>query len=478
MCLEKLKMLREEPSPETRLQICDGNEEELHFMSIREKENFRYFRALKKSSNDDSVPAQSSKSKPLIQRVPFTLSEKKNFKKYFEPRVVAIGPLHHGNRRLQPAEKAKLKLAVLFTEEHRVAEHVLYKKIKQDIGYLKKCYKPEDIEDYDDEELAWMFFVDGCAVLKAIHYSKSKQEKQKDELNIKVDILAFAQVDLFMLENQLPFRVLELLISSVHDGKDLRESIDVFIDNKIKRTIAEGKKGQPRQDQDRTHLLGLLRERLLAETNNKNKSTKTIIGKLLLSCGAKQQQYPKTFRSINELKEAGIRVTPSETSSLRDVNFYVGFLGTLKIPRIVVDDSTGSKFMNLVAYEMCPDFKNEFEVTSYLCFLDSLIDTAQDVKELRHAGMLLNYLGSDQEVADLFNNITTDLVPDLEMYHDVTDKIRKYCDNPWTTCIAKAYYTHFSTPWSFLGFLGALMGLLFTAIQAYYSMRKATMGQK
>lgn len=184
------------------------------------------------------------------------------------------------------------------------------------------------------------------------------------------------------------------------------------------------------------------------------------------------QKPRKTFRSIKELKEAGIHVSPTETSSLRDVEFHIGFLGTLKIPRIVVDDSTGSKFMNLVAYEMCPDFQNDFGVTSYLCFLDSLIDTAQDVKELRHAGMLLNYMGSDEDVAHLFNTMTTDLVPDLQTYHRVTNKIRRYCENPWTTSIAKLYYTHFSTPWSIVGFLGALLGLLFTAIQAFYSMRK------
>ncbi|XVE61032.1 hypothetical protein DITRI_Ditri06bG0008000 [Diplodiscus trichospermus] len=128
--------------------------------------------------------------------------------------------------------------------------------------------------------------------------------------------------------------------------------------------------------------------------------------------------------------------------------------------------------MNLVAYEMCPDFENDFEVTSYLCFLDSLIDTAEDVKELRHAGMLLNYMGSDEEVADLFNKITTNLVPDLGIYQQVTENICKYCDNTWTTSIAKAYYTHFSTPWSIVAFLGALIGLIFTAIQAYYSMQR------
>ncbi|XP_007028555.2 PREDICTED: UPF0481 protein At3g47200 [Theobroma cacao] len=457
-----------EPSWKIQLPVYQCDQEESQFSS-REVENFSCFRALKESSKDKSVPAQSSKSKPLIQRVPSTLSERKDYKKYFEPRVVAIGPLHHKNSRLQPAEKAKLDLAVQFTNERDVSEQELYKKIKKEMRDLKKCYRPKDIEDYDDEELAWMFFVDGCAALHAMHCTRL--EKQKD-LNIKVDLLAFAQLDLFMLENQLPFRVLELLMSSVKNGKHLRESINLFIDDKIKKTLAAGTEQPPLEagDQEHTHLLGLLRERLLANPKQTKKPKNTLIGQVLRSLGPTEAD--KTFRSINELKEAGIRVSRSETSSLRDVNFSVGFLGTLTIPRIVADDSTGSKFMNLVAYEMCPDFENDFGVTSYLCFLDSLIDTAQDVKELRHAGMLLNYMGSDEEVAHLFNNITTDLVPDLGMYRGVTEDIRKYCDNPWTTCIAKAYYTHFSTPWSILAFLGAVLGLIFTAIQAYYSMRR------
>ncbi|XVE61025.1 hypothetical protein DITRI_Ditri06bG0007100 [Diplodiscus trichospermus] len=107
----------------------------------------------------------------------------------------------------------------------------------------------------------------------------------------------------------------------------------------------------------------------------------------------------------------------------------------------MVDDSTASKFVNLVALEMCLDFDNDFEITSYLYFMDSLIDTTQDVKELRVTGMLHNYLGSDEEVADLFNRMSKDLVPDQEIYSHVTENIRQYCNNPLPTCLAQTYYT-------------------------------------
>ncbi|MFQ6648994.1 hypothetical protein Gotur_022234 [Gossypium turneri] len=119
---------------------------------------------------------------------------------------------------------------------------------------------------------------------------------------------------------------------------------------------------------------------------------------------------------------------------------------------------------------MCRDFKNDFEVTSYLCFMDALIDTADDVKELRVTGILHNYFGSDEEVANLFNKMSRDLVPDQKMYDKVTNVIHKYCNNPWTDAVAQVYYTYFSTPWTFLAFIGAIIGLLFSAIQAYFSL--------
>ncbi|MBA0742794.1 hypothetical protein Gogos_015815 [Gossypium gossypioides] len=64
--------------------------------------------------------------------------------------------------------------------------------------------------------------------------------------------------------------------------------------------------------------------------------------------------------------------------------------------------------MNLIAYKMCPDFKNDLTITSYMCLLDSLINEAEDVKEMRDTGILYNRLGSDEEVAKLFNQMNTD----------------------------------------------------------------------
>ncbi|KAL4324847.1 hypothetical protein GQ457_11G006940 [Hibiscus cannabinus] len=222
--------------------------------------------------------------------------------------------------------------------------------------------------------------------------------------------------------------------------------------------------------EDYAHLLERLRGELLTGVDEDEQKS-NMIGRMLLRCGdSRTNRIRKTFRSIKELKESGIHVKPSKTRNLQNISFYCRFLGKIRMPRLLVDDSTAAMFMNLVALEMCRDFNNNFEVTAYLCFLDSLIDTAEDVKELRVAGMLHNYLGSDEEVADLFNKMSRDLVPDQGMYSFVIDDIHKFCNNPWTPAAAQVYYTHFSSPWTFIALLGAIISLLFSATQAYFSL--------
>nr|POF17248.1 hypothetical protein CFP56_18364 [Quercus suber] len=123
----------------------------------------------------------------------------------------------------------------------------------------------------------------------------------------------------------------------------------------------------------------------------------------------------QSYRNVQELRAAGIHVeverSKEKGSCLSDISFTtLGCLGYLWLPPIIVDDSTRPKFLNLITYEMCLDFKIDFGITSYISFLDSLIDKANDVKMLRKAGILHNCLGSDEEVAQVFNEIGTDLV--------------------------------------------------------------------
>ncbi|XP_052877403.1 uncharacterized protein LOC128283992 [Gossypium arboreum] len=339
------------------------------------------------------------RDKPLIRKVPSTLRRKEGFKKYFKPKVISIGPLHHDDPTLHESKELKLKLAANFFNNIDVHKVSLYSNMKKEIDSLKKCYDPQELEKYsdDDEKLAWMFFVDGCAILQAVYLRYSHDCDRKSKLFIKNDLLTFVYSDLFLLENQLPFRVLELLTNS-GDGKKFMYAIIRFIEDTVINP-AEMKEPQPHQQDSFKHIF---------------------------------------------------------------------FVGKLRLPPITVDDST----MNLIAYEMCPDFDNDFTVTSYMCFLDSLIDGAEDVRKLSDAGILYNGLGSDEEVAKLFNKMNTDLIPNPMIYGGVKRKIHNHCKNMWINHAARAYNTYFSIRWTFLAFVGAIASLFLSALQAYYTIHQ------
>ncbi|XP_031270788.1 uncharacterized protein LOC116129182 [Pistacia vera] len=346
-------------------------------------------------SLDDAIVQVNCPQK--IQKVPSILRDNNNFTKHYVPRMIAIGPYHHNNPNLKNTEKLKLKLASLFIKKHTLNREVLYSKVRREIKDLRECYEEEATALFpDDDYLAWMFFVDGCALLHYIDFAVTDKEdtmiKEFKEKGIKIDYLVYAQQDLFLLENQLPYRVLVSLISCMGNQMPMKLSIEKFI--------------------------------------------------------------------------FGIRLRPSGTGCLRDITFN---LGTLRLPSIQVDDSTASKFLNLIAYEMCPDFLNDFGVSSYVAFLDILIDQAQDVKELRDKQILHNFLGSDEEVAKLFNEIGTDLVSNPNIYRDVKSKIQRRYDNKLMTSMAQFIHEYFRSPWSAIAFLAAIIALASTVAQTVYT---------
>ncbi|XP_065635398.1 UPF0481 protein At3g47200 [Quercus suber] len=408
--------------------------------------------------------AMNQPQTPKIQKVIFLLRDNNDFNKYYEPKVVSLGPIHHGKPNYQLGENYKLLLTNEFIKGSGKSMQDLYQKVKEKINELRTCFEKDVTKDYDDEALTSILFVDGCAILQYIYCAINKKFK---ELNIKRDSVAFGQQDLFLLENQLPYRLLTWLMSSSVKEKELRESIETYIDSHVKVPedqpsnwlswrLCQRLKPQQAQSakeeshdkvkpQDHTisvatepvHLLDHLRTRMLHEPGYDGK-----VGKI--NQNIQNVQEWQSYRNVQELKTAGI-------------HFKRG------------NNRTRPKFLNLIAYEMCLDFENDFGVTSYISFLDSLIDEAYDVKKLRKAQILHNFLDSDEEVAKLFNEIGTDLVPNIEIYRDVRSQIQKHYRSKWMTWIAQVFHDHFSSPWTFIAFFGALLALALTITQTWYA---------
>ena len=266
-----------------------------------------------------------------------------------------------------------------------------------------------------------MLLIDGCATLQFI--DSVVREKVKD-FKIKNDQVAFVQHDLFLLENQLPYQVLDNLMKNSIEKEELRKLIQKFINTQS--MLADSvEKIQQENDEEAIHLLDLQRKRLLSVPQESPGNEEVL---------EKEIKW-HSFRNVQELREVGIHLKPRKSRCLGEIeftkkwNFYPGILW---MPQITVDNSTGCKFFNLIAYEMCPGFDNDFGITPYISFLDE----PKDVIDLRKAGILRNLLGSDEEVALVFHEIGTDLVPNLEIYGDVRVQIQKYYDMKSMTWIS------------------------------------------
>ncbi|KAM7505330.1 hypothetical protein LguiB_004234 [Lonicera macranthoides] len=472
-----------------------------------------------------SIMTAESTQRRSIPRVPQMLHDTKDFEKHYEPRVVSLGPYHFGNSNLQMVQKLKPKIAKKFVSNDCNVLHNVYNKVLN-ISKEKKLmwYEENSIDKYlTDEAFARMMVLDGCFVLYYIECVLNEDEKKGkkpdiDDLDMKGHDVAFVQQDLFLLENQLPFFVLNVLMDVRGDfWKNRMSLIDGFVRNnimgysgklreksffnlsrlKLAFSLVEeyftklfGKStAPPLEPANQTippleqanqtappllpaHLLHHLHITLVG-TEEKKDTSKTESGSESAPDKKHESQSTNnsyTFRNVDELLGVGIQFKRSRNNRLDAIKYVPGLVyGCLELPLITVDDSTRSMFLNLIAYEMCSDTVNEPKVTSYVCFLDSLIDHSHDVKVLRSAGVIHNCLGSDEEVSHLFNDIAYDLVPHPTAYCEVKQQIQKHYDERVKLWMAQFNHEHFRSPWSFFALLGALLVIFLTGAQTYFS---------
>ncbi|XP_062115211.1 UPF0481 protein At3g47200-like [Humulus lupulus] len=430
----------------------------------------------KQGDEDCHDHQELSMVKPKIQRVPAILRTNKHFEMYYEPRWISIGPIHHDKPQLQHQTQYKLVLAAKFIQSSGSGTEVLYSKIKKKFEELKKCFHEDFVKDYDDDTLCWILFFDGCTALQLINSYVNNNNDELRILKIKTDQIALAQQDLFLLENQIPFSILKVLMESCGEKKceELKVSVKEFIRYNVMAPYKYKKSLQIEIDNpEPVHLLELLRSVILQQPEQ-NRSSCGCPGfrRTKLDLANDSDQGQQSFRSVQDLRAAGIDLRPSETCSLRDITFTsLCFAGWLRLPPMTVDDTTGPKLLNLIAYEMCPDNINtDYEVTSYVSFLDSLVDYPSDVKDLRSSRILYNLLGCDKDVAQLFNGIATDLVAS-PVYMNVISQIQNHYKSKWRTWMAQVYHDHFSSPWTIVAFLAAVVALGMSGIQTWTALK-------
>ncbi|KAL3719682.1 hypothetical protein ACJRO7_004630 [Eucalyptus globulus] len=157
--------------------------------------------------------------------------------------------------------------------------------------------------------------------------------------------------------------------------------------------------------------------------------------------------------SATELIKHGIWFKKSKTGSLTDISFAGG---VLSLAEIVVEEATESML-------------TRNEVTSYIYFMDYIIDNECDVALLYNLGIVLTVLGDDKETMELFHLLAkyTTIEPNNSLIA-VCNKVNKYCNKPWNKWRANFIEAYFRGPWALWSFMDAIFLCALAIIQTIY----------
>ncbi|KAK8939337.1 UPF0481 protein [Platanthera guangdongensis] len=414
------------------------------------------------AKDGDSTKELELWRKHSIYRVPACIKELNP--KAYRPQVVSFGPYHHGADELSAMEEHK----------HRALRHLLRRANKpleeladgmeELLNPLQSSYQglgERWLGSGGGEEFLRLMVVDGCFLLEILRLNVGKMADYAVDDPIfsnhgMLHTLPYIKRDMLIVENQLPLLVLEKLVA-LETGKPANpDQINRLV---LKLCSPESPPPIPGIGLA-LHPLDLYHRSLLQGPTNPPASNN------LFPQFRSSSAPGGIIRSAVELYEAGIRFKTSRTNSLHDIRFHHGILS---LPAVVVDDATQYAYLNLMAFERLHVGAGS-QITSFVFFMDNIIDSAKDVALLHSKGIIQNALGSDKAVAKLFNSLSKDVTLDPDSCLDaVQRRVNTYCQKSWNKWRANLIHTYFRSPWAFLSLAAAVFLLALSVAQTIYT---------
>ncbi|XP_059665340.1 UPF0481 protein At3g47200-like [Cornus florida] len=451
----------------------------------------------------------------------------------YHPSMVSIGPLHSGDQHLHEMEAVKRCYMDSLLERADGRQETLKRKLKDAVkeleagarqcyaeGLLMKTLVPDD-DDQNTSRFAKTMLIDGCFIIELLfRFCEKDEEKEDDPILRNCMRLVPIRKDLLLLENQIPFFVLQKLfnITQLYISPDppfpsLTVCIKYFFSpimmlpeeekgqtenvNNSYSTLAQTKEEETvaKEEEDATvsHILHLLHkfctkkeEEMVPKKEEEEDATFCHMLHLLHKfCKPSQVQTAKEVKnteleySATDLDMLGVKLkAAANVKHLFDVKFTTDHCscvrlcrrGCFQIPSFGIYDDTETFLRNMIAFELNSMGKNHYYFTSHALLMDKLINTAKDVKLLEEAGIIHNNLGSRKELATLFNNICKNINAENYCFNKPCKDVNDYCKQCCPSLLIKLRRTYFSNPWSFISLIAAIILFVLTLLQTIYAL--------
>ncbi|XP_024183830.1 UPF0481 protein At3g47200 [Rosa chinensis] len=430
----------------------------------------------------DQGRESSTNSMTCIYKVPSTMSQVN--RKAYEPNIVSIGPYHHGVESLQEMEKLK------HTYFRRLFQPNYHDRLDDEVVSLKKkavddakkameelevaarsCYSEQS--KLSSKAFVKMMLIDGCFIIGLLRDSLQSDFEHTPSI-IQRWMLPTLRRDLIKLENQLPLFVLRKLFQLTKASTTCHEKpIAIW---ELEALALRFFEPLLRGHDVLTEASTTCHEKPIAICSSSKHFLDLFHSKISPDCSTctvlqapRRGKQTKQILSVQELKEAGVKFRTDPTRGPLDITFgrvAWSWGKVLTIPRIHIDDHRGTLFRNMVAFEKC-DRNCHQDVTTYLFFLDSLINSAKDVGLLHYHGVLHHSLGSNRRVAKLVNNLCKEVGPDVSksyLYKVVRD-VNEYYSSKYGKIRGFLVHHHFSSWLVGISTLAACLALYLALIQ-------------
>ncbi|KAI4332897.1 hypothetical protein L6164_017771 [Bauhinia variegata] len=279
------------------------------------------------------------------------------------------------------------------------------------------------------EELVKVTLVDACFIVELfckfyhdewIDYDLDTVLKHWLSTNIRLDLL--------LLENQVPFFLLEKYFED-YNTQDLNPDFTI------------------------SHFTDLLRTFNLQPSNTPQKVSHRKIARI---------------QTATELLEAGVTFQVNHTSKCKlDLHFSSG---CLRIPEIAIVDNTEILYLYMVALEQCHYPRSSY-ITDYISVMDFLMNIKNDVDIVVQNKIVVNWLGDNDAVAKLFNSLLKNvtIVSSNSFYLDLHEDLDAFCENWWRKRKATLKRDYCNTAWRTLATCATIVIVFLTLVQTVTS---------
>lgn len=312
--------------------------------------------------------------------------------------------------------------------------------IKEEEEAIRACYS-ESTAWIRSPEFVEMVLHDSVFIIEFLLRYLGGAAKKEDPLGLCIGDTVYH--DLILLENQLPYFILEELFDPIVPRicrlQTFREVVIWLFDFK-------GKIGTDSKFRHFTDLFRCVRVETLPEYVGDSKPIEHMYNASKLEIGG------INFKAVGEKFSLNVRFEN----------------GCLEMSHLMVMDTLENELRNIMALEQCHYVFNA-HVCNYVLFLDYLIDTDKDVDLLVEKGIIQNWMGQPALVSQMVNKLSVGILHYKPYYSKTVAEVNEYYRNPVNRSKAVLKRVYFGNLWTGTATIAATFLLVMTLIQTVAS---------